>query len=73
MPLGLVHLLHSLLSQIDVHMYDICRAFRAASPEVQQAVLGFHAPVDGPKAVEMRRLLTGPEDAVEQSIKVGLP
>ena len=46
------------------------RAFRAASPEVQRAVLEFHAPVDGPLASEMRRLLTGPKEAVEKAIKV---
>ena len=34
-------------------------------------MLEFHAPVDGPRATELRRLLTGPKDVVEQSIKVG--
>ena len=33
-------------------------------------MLAFHAPVDGPKAAELRRLLTGPKDAVEKAIKV---
>ena len=51
--------------------HAINRAFRAASPEVQRAVLEFHAPVDGPRAAELRQLLTGPKDAVKQSIKVG--
>ena len=50
----------------------MCSAFRAASPEVQRAVLGFHAPVDGPKAAELRRLLTGPEEALEEAVKVGI-
>ena len=66
MQLCLVDFMHPSLTRV----YALCSAFYAASPEVQQAVLEFHAPVDGPRAAELRTLIRGAEDVVEQCVKV---
>ena len=66
-------LVHTVPILFHIHPDDdtCCRAFHAASPEVQQAVLGFHSSVNGPRAAELRGLLTGPEDTVDHFVKVG--